>query len=205
MLNFFYLSSVVAIVIYAIYFRYASRKIDRKYREKNDGSNKARNLKAYICMIKSVIIAVCIVWLLSFVLPLIIWNTSKKDFGISDRIDEQEQLLTLSQINSKAYIGKKVEKNIEYYVVNLKNSSGNTELLKIASSSVEVVRVGKGQTPVYQKISQYKIKKLNQNNIICDSVNDMYANIYLDTSKAQYVGHTEKLLIPADSQIIDYK
>ena len=128
-------------------------------------------LKLLICCIFLVLIARG--------LPFLIWNLGSKDMCQVEKIISKNYIYPLSNSAKKYYVGECTTDNVKYYIVNVSQKS---QLLNnIKDEAVQVMNTGKKESPRYEIIGIYKIKKLKSNSILCSAVNDMYANIYIES------------------------
>ena len=111
--------------------------------------------------------------------PFLIWNLGSKDMCQVEKIISKNYIYPLSNSDKKYYVGECTAENVKYYIVNVSKKS--VLLNNIKDEAVQVVNTGKKDDPRYEIVGIYKIKKLKSNNILCSAVNDMYANIYVES------------------------
>lgn len=193
MLFFLYLSGFLTILLGIKLFRRQNKKIiGKNYSEK-------KILQYWIKRMIVNITVMCIsaIFIL-FIIPLLIWVSAPKETGLVDKILESKNLVPISSSNKNQYIKETSNKNIKTYVVNAGDSK-NQNLQNFNSESTEIISTDK-ESPKYEKIAEYKIKKLKGNWIIPNSVNDIYANIYIDYGQKNFIENKIKLLVPFNSK-----
>lgn len=193
MLFFLYLSGFLTILLGIKLFRKQNKKIiGKNYSEK-------KILQYWIkrMIINITVMCISAIFIL-FIIPLLIWVSAPKETGLVDKILESKNLVPISSSNKNQYIKETSNKNIKTYVVNVGDSK-NQNLQSFNSKSIEIISTDK-ESPKYEKIAEYKIKKLKGNWIIPNSVNDIYANIYIDYGQKNFIENKIKLLVPFNSK-----
>ncbi|MEY8000308.1 hypothetical protein AB8U03_08880 [Clostridium sp. Mt-5] len=193
MLFFLYLSGFLTILLGIKLFRKQNKKIiGKNYSEK-------KILQYWIkrMIINITVMCISAIFIL-FIIPLLIWVSAPKETGLVDKILESKNLVPISSSNKNQYIKETSNKNIKTYVVNVGDSK-NQNLQSFNSKSTEIISTDK-ESPKYEKIAEYKIKKLTGNWIIPNSVNDIYANIYIDYGQKNFIENKIKLLVPFNSK-----
>jgi hypothetical protein len=64
---------------------------------------------------------------------------------------------------------------------------------------VEIIPTA-NENPKYEKIAEYRMKKLKGNWIIPNSINDIYANIYTNYGQKNFIKDKVRLIVPPGSK-----
>ncbi|CAB1251278.1 hypothetical protein ACFHWD_12000 [Clostridium sp. MT-14] len=193
MLFFLYISGFLAVLVGIKLFYKQNKKIANKnYSEK-------KILQYWIKRMIVNITTMCLTAIfVLFIVPLLIWIFAPKETGTVDKILESKNLTPISSSNKNSYIKEVLNGNAKSCLVNI-DDNGNQSLQNFNSKSVEIVSTDK-EKPKYERIAEYKIKKLKGNWIIPNSVNDIYANVYIDYSQKNFIRNKVKLIVPANSK-----
>ncbi|MHC6180637.1 hypothetical protein ACYUJ6_12400 [Clostridium sp. JNZ X4-2] len=193
MLFFLYLSGFLTILLGIRLFHKQNKKIiGKNYSEK-------KILQYWIKrMIVNITVMCMSAMFILFIIPLLIWVSAPKETGLADKILESKNLVPISSSNKNQYIKETSDKNIRTYVVNVGDSK-NQDLQNFNSKSTEIISTDK-ESPKYEKVAEYKMEKLKGNWIVPNSVNDIYANIYIDYGPKNFIGNKIKLLVPLNSK-----
>lgn len=140
------------------------------------------------------IIAGMLIVIIVFILPFLIWNLGTKEFMVEDKVLQVKDIDPISTSNKKIYVKESSTDNKKSYTINMSNN-----LVYLDSNSAEIVESDSIKDPEYMLVAQYKINELKSDNIITRNVNDMYANINLEQSKAVFIGSKVKIYVPKNS------
>ncbi|OBR94322.1 MULTISPECIES: hypothetical protein [Clostridium] len=189
MLFFLYLSGILAMLLGVTLFQKQSKKIkNRNYSDELILRYFAKK------MIGTIMIMCLVVIIVSLLLPLLIWTLSPKEVGVVDKIIETDTLSPISSYNKNQYIKEVTDKGVKSYIVNVGESS-KEDLQSFDSKSTEIITTNK-ESAKCEKVAEYTIKKLKGNWIIPKSVNDIYANIYIQYDEGKLISNKIKLFVP---------
>lgn len=191
MLFFLYTSGLLTILLGMKLFHMQEKKLLNK----NYNENQLFNywIKRMIANLVVMCTTACIVL---FVIPFLIWIIGPKETGVVDKILETKELAPLSSSDKNQYIKENSDKSGTTYLINLGDEK-KSEIQSFGSKSVELVNTKKGQRPKYEKVAQYKMKKLKGNWLIANAVNDIYANVYIQYDEGEYIGNKVRIYAPS--------
>lgn len=139
-----------------------------------------------------ILIYILIFILLVFIFPNLIWNFGEKAFQIEDQVLSSAQITPIQTAsNNKIY----VKANSNEYTVNL---NGFLDKYDFKSAILDESDVYKSDCKI-QYINEYLVYELKGHNILIDSINDMYANIYVDNPEKKLCKKFIKICIPKNS------
>lgn len=188
MLFFLYLSALLSILLGILLFKRQNKKL------KNKKFDEKQLLEYWIKRMLVNIIVMCMLCIfLLVIIPLLIWIISPKEANITDKITETKELSPISLSNDN-YIQQKINNDVKICTVNV-GTAKKPSLIDFEKNSLEIISTKK-ESPKYEKISRYKMIRLKGTNIISSSVNDIYANIYLQYNEAKFIENKVKIFIP---------
>lgn len=200
MLTFLYIGLILGSTSSIIFFMH----LNERYLNE-DNPKKTFNNHLTESFIKSFLLSFFILLFMCVILPFIIWNLGNKDIVLAEKIIDTENIYPLYNTNSKVYVGKSTSDNKTIYVINLSNENNTNNQLYLDIDSTNISYTKKNNTPYYEQTKVYKIKKLTSNNFISKAVNEMYADVYTNFTRAELETEKSNLYIPAKSSIGDYK
>jgi hypothetical protein len=194
MVFFLYISGITSALLGIRLFHIQSKKVKRK------NLNEIDSAKYYLtAMFVNLFVMCTSIILILFIVPLLIWEIGPKENGIVDRVVESKPISYLSSNVKDKYINKIPSKDSNVFVINT-GTAKNPIFQSISANSVQISK-SNIESPKYQKIYEYKMKKLKGNNLIINAVNDIYANGYIQYDQGNFVGTRIKLIIPSSTSI----
>lgn len=189
MLFFLYLSGIAAVLIGLRLFHIQSGKVSQK---RLSGKESA-NYYAKAMIVDIVVMCLCVI-LGGITTPFLIWSFGPKEYGTVERIIETKSLGQIPQNNTDKYIKKIISKNSKNILINT-GTKGEPIIEAINLNATEITKSESGKAQ-YQKVAEYKMKKLKGNNFISNAVNDIYANGYIAYDQGIFIKNKIKLTIP---------
>lgn len=171
-------------------YSYQFKKLNKK-----KCSDKHKNIKICQFVIVDMIIGCILIFIITVVLPIILWNVKDKTYQIEDEVLSTYTLRPLANNNNKIYVREALDKDAKIYTVNVNGSlqqydSRSTELVEDSSykDSAEIVEA-----------NEYNVYELKGYGIVASSVNDMYADIYLQNPKKTFIRKKTQICVPENS------
>ncbi|HBC95859.1 MAG TPA: hypothetical protein DC034_03560 [Clostridium sp.] len=193
MIFFLYLSGFLALSLgIKLFYKQGKRISNKNYSERELLQYWTKNMISNIT-------AMCITALfVLFIIPPLIWMSAPKETSITNKVLETKNLVPISSSGKNSYVREVKNKNSKTCIINTGDNE-NRDLQSFNSKSVEIIPTA-NENPKYEKIAEYRMKKLKGSWIIPNSINDIYANIYTNYGQKNFIKDKVRLIVPPGSK-----
>lgn len=188
MVVFLYIGIIVGFIVASIIFNKQSKAMMKKKKSAMDGEKVRISLGKFI--LGDILIGVIIMVIVSFLIPLAIWTTGRKELREVEMITLENEI---KPFQDGSYIKEEKNDNGEVFIISEKGNKNDYERY-YSKDKVQVIKGAKSGK--FQEVLLYKIECLDGSNIINRLVNDTFANIYMESSEAQFIKKKVKIYVP---------
>ncbi len=188
MVVFLYIGIIVGFIVASIIFNKQSKSMMKKKKSAMDGEKVRISLGKFI--LGDILIGAIIMVIVSFLIPLAIWTTGSKELREVEMITLENEI---KPFQDGSYIKEEKNDNGEVLIISEKGNKNDYERY-YSRDKVEVIKGAKSGK--FQEVLLYKIECLDSSNIINRLVNDTFANIYMESSEAQFIKKKVKIYVP---------
>jgi len=188
MVVFLYIGIIVGFIVASIIFNKQSKSMMKKKKSAMDGEKVRISLGKFI--LGDILIGAIIMVIVSFLIPLAIWTTGSKELREVEMITLENEI---KPFQDGSYIKEEKNDNGEVFIISEKGNKNDYERY-YSRDKVEVIKGAKSGK--FQEVLLYKIECLDSSNIINRLVNDTFANIYMESSEAQFIKKKVKIYVP---------
>lgn len=188
MVVFLYIGIIVGFIVASIIFNKQSKSMMKKKKSAMDGEKVRISLGKFI--LGDILIGAIIMVIVSFLIPLAIWTTGDKELREVEMITLENEI---KPFKDGSYIKEEKNDNGEVFIISEKGNKNDYERY-YSKDKVEVIKGAKSGK--FQEVLLYKIECLDNSNIINRLVNDTFANIYMESSEAQFIKKKVKIYVP---------
>ncbi|MDF2503703.1 hypothetical protein [Clostridium sp.] len=189
MVTFMYISVLFLIPIIFLYSCQFNKLNKKKY------STKYKYTKISQFVLVDISLGCIIIFLITFVLPSLIWNFGVKVYQPENEILSTDTISPIYKSNDKIYVKEILDNNTKSYIINF-----NDSMQQYDSKSTEIVEdsLYKDDAKLIEA-NQYNVYELKGYGLIISSVNDMYADIYLHNPKKSFLKKKTQICVPKNS------
>lgn len=188
MVVFLYIGIIVGFIVASIIFNKQSKSMMKKKKSTMDGEKVRISLGKFI--LGDILIGAIIMVIISFLIPLAIWTTGGKELREVEMITLENEI---KPFKDGSYIKEEKNDNGEVFIISEKGNKNDYERY-YSKDKVQVIKGAKSGK--FQEVLLYKIECLDNSNIINRLVNDTFANIYMESSEAQFIKKKVKIYVP---------
>ncbi|MEW8957396.1 hypothetical protein, partial [Clostridium sp.] len=186
---------IIGAMVAFILFNAQSKRVIKKFKNPNSVS------KVFIKFaILDLIIALIIMAIFSYLIPLGIWTFGEKEILPTEKVIFETEV---SAFSGETYLKtKKVDDNELYYVNTGKD--GKIEERIVNKNNVDIIEATRIDGAKYKEVLIYDFKRLKGSSIVHKLVNDMFANIYIQDSEATFKEKRTVISLPKGYKVEEY-
>lgn len=187
MVVFLYTGFIVASVFMFFLFHKQSKKVKKI---KDNPKNISKMLLKFALI--DLLMGIFIMAFISYLIPLTIWLVGEKAVMPTEMITMEKSLAPLSK---DIYMKIEETDGGELYTINL-GTIDNVDEKVISKSRVSIEEVKKPSMAQYREAFVYDFKRLKRENFITKQVNDIFANINLQSKDGTFIEKKVIIALP---------
>ena len=187
MVVFLYTGFIVASVFMFFLFHKQSKKVKKI---KDNPKNISKMLLKFALI--DLVMGIFIMAFISYLIPLTIWLVGEKAVMPTEMITMEK---TLAPLSKDIYMKVEETDGGEPYTINL-GTIDNVDEKVISKSRVSIEEVKKPSMAQYREAFVYDFKRLKRENFITKQVNDIFANINLQSKDGTFIEKKVTIALP---------